>query len=141
MAVAALLLACLQLAIHSKLHSSTATDSPHVRTSPEPLNTTAAGPARATSLGEGGDAPARSRIPQLVHQSWRDDGFPKDMFNFRWQDALMALNPGWRLMRWTDATSRQLIADDFPCAAIPPSQLAEFWPHTDAPMQVVPRRL
>jgi hypothetical protein len=24
-------------------------------------------------------------IPKLFHQSWRDDGFPKDMFNWRWQ--------------------------------------------------------
>ena len=54
------------------------------------------------------------RIPMIVHQSWRDDGFPKDMFNFRWQQAILALNPGWKLMRWTDETSRQLIAEDFP---------------------------
>ena len=24
-------------------------------------------------------------IPRLFHQSWRDAGFPKDMFNWRWQ--------------------------------------------------------
>ena len=24
-------------------------------------------------------------IPKVFHQSWRDDGFPKDLFNWRWQ--------------------------------------------------------
>ena len=50
----------------------------------------------------------------IVHQSWRDDGFPKDMFNFRWQEQILALNPGWQLMRWTDASQRELIATSYP---------------------------
>lgn len=53
-------------------------------------------------------------IPQLIHQSWRDGGFPKTMFNWRWQAGLQALNPGWTLMRWTDNSSRQLIAEHYP---------------------------
>jgi mannosyltransferase OCH1-like enzyme len=53
------------------------------------------------------------RIPRLIHQSWRDDGFPKTLFNWRWQQGLLDLNPGWRLVRWTDNSSRALIATQY----------------------------
>jgi len=53
-------------------------------------------------------------IPKVFHQSWRDDGFPKDLFNWRWQAGLVRLNPEWRLMRWTDNSSRALIASEYP---------------------------
>ena len=50
--------------------------------------------------------PASVHIPKLIHQSWRDDGFPKGMFNWRWQQGLLDLNPGWKLIKWTDKSSR-----------------------------------
>ena len=60
-----------------------------------------------TTPATGAEAPAAEpdhvggtlSIPQLIHQSWRDDGFPKTMFNWRWQAGLQTLNPGWKLMR------------------------------------------
>ena len=54
------------------------------------------------------------RIPKLLHQSWRDGGFPKTLFNWRWQQGLLELNPGWKLMKWTDQSSRALIAEHYP---------------------------
>jgi len=57
---------------------------------------------------------AKLTIPKLIHQSWRDGGFPKDMFNWRWQAGLETLNPDWKLMHWTDESSRQLIASEYP---------------------------
>lgn len=57
---------------------------------------------------------ARSRIPRIIHQSWRDGGFPKGLFNWRWQQGLVDLNPGWELRRWTDESSRALIAKEYP---------------------------
>jgi hypothetical protein len=57
--------------------------------------------------------PHHPRIPKLLHQSWRDGGFPKTLFNWRWQQGLLDLNPEWRLMKWTDETSRALIAEHY----------------------------
>lgn len=54
------------------------------------------------------------RIPRILHQSWRDGGFPKTLFNWRWQQGLLDLNPGWKLMKWTDTSSRDLIAREYP---------------------------
>lgn len=53
-------------------------------------------------------------IPKLIHQSWRDAGFPKDLFNYRWQQGLVNLNPNWTLVKWTDESSRALIAQEYP---------------------------
>ena len=122
-AVSIALLVYLQLCLHARLQA--AMDSqPRAPPAPNAVAevvaeaTATAAPqalsAAAVGGGSAGRVPAAGQIPMLVHQSWRDDGFPKDMFNFRWQEAILALNPGWKLMRWTDATSRQLIADDFP---------------------------
>ena len=58
--------------------------------------------------------PASVHIPKLIHQSWRDDGFPKGMFNWRWQQGLLDLNPGWKLIKWTDKSSRDFIAREYP---------------------------
>ncbi len=55
----------------------------------------------------------RARIPKLIHQSWRDGGFPKGLFNWRWQQGIVDLNPGWRLVKWTDQSSRELIATEY----------------------------
>ena len=117
------LLVYLQLCLHSKLQTAMYSE-PRAPPAPNAVAevvteaTAAVAPqalsAAAASGGSPGQAPAAGRIPMIVHQSWRDDGFPKDMFNFRWQQAILALNPGWKLMRWTDETSRQLIAEDFP---------------------------
>uniref|UniRef100_A0A7S0PUT1 Alpha 1,4-glycosyltransferase domain-containing protein n=1 Tax=Coccolithus braarudii TaxID=221442 RepID=A0A7S0PUT1_9EUKA len=52
-------------------------------------------------------------IPMIIHQSWRDGGFPKSLFNWRWQAGLLELNPGWMLMKWTDNSSRELIAANY----------------------------
>ncbi len=52
-------------------------------------------------------------IPKLIHQSWRDGGFPKTIFNWRWQQGLLDLNPGWELRKWTDESSRELIAREY----------------------------
>ena len=71
----------------------------------------AAAVAPAAAVGRRG---AGAALPMILHQSWRDDGFPKDMFNFRWQEQILALNPGWQLMRWTDASQRELIATSYP---------------------------
>ena len=70
-------------------------------------------PSPPAAAASDGAAPAL-RVPMILHQSWRDDGFPKDMFNFRWQEQILALNPGWQLMRWTDASQRELIATSYP---------------------------
>ena len=34
---------------------------------------------------------ARLRVPRLIHQSWRDGGFPKTLFNWRWQQVRHAM--------------------------------------------------
>ena len=65
------------------------------------------------TLGGLADDMQSPRIPRLIHQSWRDGGFPKDLFNWRWQQGLLDLNPGWTLMRWTDESSRELIAQHY----------------------------
>ena len=64
--------------------------------------------------GFGGLPPAPSTIPRLIHQSWKDAGFPKTIFDWRWQRGLLDLNPGWQLMQWTDDSSRELIAREYP---------------------------
>lgn len=57
--------------------------------------------------------PTGLRVPKLIHQSWRDGGFPKGLFNWRWQQGLLDLNPGWKLMKWTDESSREFIAREY----------------------------
>eukprot|EP00965_Chrysotila_dentata_P253034 6211030-Pleurochrysis_carterae.AAC.2 len=61
-----------------------------------------------------GDVSAVLTIPKLIHQSWRDGGFPKTMFNWRWQANMVELNPGWKHLQWTDNSSRELIAREYP---------------------------
>ena len=39
-------------------------------------------------------------IPKLFHQCWRDSGFPKDMFNWRWQVCPEFLGKSWTLRRF-----------------------------------------
>ena len=114
------LLVYLQLCLHAKLQTAMYSE-PRAPPAPDAVAEVVAEATAAVALqalsaaavrgGSPGQAAAAGRIPMIVHQSWRDDGFPKDMFNFRWQQAILALNPGWELMRWTDETSRQLIAE------------------------------
>ena len=71
--------------------------------------------AASLAAASGRPVPARgpSKVARLIHQSWRDDGFPKAIFNWRWQQGLLDLNPDWQLMKWTDASARRLIATHY----------------------------
>ena len=70
-------------------------------------------PPLKASASRSGSA-SRRTIPKILHQSWRDGGFPKTLFNWRWQQGLLDLNPGWELKKWTDSSSRDLIATHYP---------------------------
>uniref|UniRef100_A0A7S2DQZ1 Alpha 1,4-glycosyltransferase domain-containing protein n=1 Tax=Haptolina brevifila TaxID=156173 RepID=A0A7S2DQZ1_9EUKA len=96
--------------------SATAVPLPTARPSPPPPPPSPVPKTSKISAAEPHDAKplSSSVIPRLVHQSWRDGGFPKDLFNWRWQKGLLDLNPGWQLMTWTDASSRELIAKEYP---------------------------
>ena len=102
MAASTALLVYLQLCLHARLQAATDGQSAPPAASGQsalPVPNATAAP-QAMSEAAAGDS-AAGRIPMLVHQSWKDDGFPKDMFNFRWQEQILALNPGWRLMKST----------------------------------------
>ena len=83
--------------------------------SPPPAPAAAApSPPTRTSVSSSAASPSSPlRVPRLIHQSWRDGGFPKSLFNWRWQQGLVDLNPGWKLIKWTDESSRALIANEY----------------------------
>nr|CDI52367.1 related to SUR1-required for mannosylation of sphingolipids [Melanopsichium pennsylvanicum 4] len=53
----------------------------------------------------------KEKIPRIIHQTWKDQNLPP-----RWQairDECAAMHPDYEYMLWTDADSRQFIAEHY----------------------------
>ena len=59
------------------------------------------------------DGSALPRIPQRLHQTWKDAAPPRVLFSPRWARSLREHNPGWPYRLWTDAENRELVASRY----------------------------
>lgn len=53
-----------------------------------------------------------SRIPKIIHQTWKDTDIPHQYVE--WMKSWTKNHPGWTYMFWTDESARQLISDRHP---------------------------
>ncbi|GJQ10672.1 hypothetical protein GpartN1_g2463.t1 [Galdieria partita] len=52
------------------------------------------------------------RIPNIIHQSWKNNDVPARYK--RWIQSWKELHPNWRYIFWTDHTNRKLVLRQFP---------------------------
>jgi mannosyltransferase OCH1-like enzyme len=55
-----------------------------------------------------------SRIPRILHQSWKDEHIPYDIYKKCWVESWMSLHSGWQRMFWTDADNLELVRAHYP---------------------------
>jgi len=53
-------------------------------------------------------------LTKIIHQSWKDDDIPYDIYPRDWIDSWKKLNPDWEYKFWTDEDNRNLILSDYP---------------------------
>lgn len=55
-----------------------------------------------------------SKIPKIIHQSWKDENIPFDVYKKSWIDSWQICHPGWEKMFWTDVQNAALVKDCYP---------------------------
>jgi len=55
-----------------------------------------------------------SKIPRIIHQSWKDENIPFDVYKKSWIDSWQIYHPGWEKMFWTDVQNAALVKDYYP---------------------------
>jgi mannosyltransferase OCH1-like enzyme len=53
-------------------------------------------------------------IPKIIHQTWKDDHIPYQVFDSRWIESWTKLNPGYEYRFWSDSDIRDLILANYP---------------------------
>jgi hypothetical protein len=53
-------------------------------------------------------------IPAIIHQSWKDENVPHDVYLPSWIDSWIRNHPGWRRMFWTDRGNERLVQRRYP---------------------------
>lgn len=53
-------------------------------------------------------------IPKVIHQSWKDDRVPHDVYPKVWQDSWRDLHTDWEYRLWTDEDNRDLVRCHYP---------------------------
>ena len=75
---------------------------------------------------------ALPKIPRIIHQSWKDENIPFDVYQRCWVESWAAMHPGWQRMFWTDADNLELVRvhypqfHDFYRELTPPIKQADF---------------
>jgi mannosyltransferase OCH1-like enzyme len=54
------------------------------------------------------------KIPNIIHQSWKDEHIPYDIYKKSWVDSWAIQHPNWERMFWTDEQNRQLVKTHYP---------------------------
>ena len=55
-----------------------------------------------------------SLIPKIIHQSWKTNDIPHDIYKKEWIDSWLKKNPDWEYKLWTDEDNRNLIKEHYP---------------------------
>ena len=50
----------------------------------------------------------RAVIPRIIHQTWKTEQIPYDIYDRRWVESWTTLHPGWLCVLWTDERLRAL---------------------------------
>jgi mannosyltransferase OCH1-like enzyme len=72
------------------------------------------------------------RIPGILHQSWKDEQIPYEIYKKSWVESWMNLHRGWQRMFWTDADNLALVRTEYPqfypayCELAPGIKQADF---------------
>lgn len=53
-------------------------------------------------------------LTKIIHQTWKVNDIPYDIYPKNWVDSWKKLNPGWDYKFWTDEDNRNLILKDYP---------------------------
>ena len=53
-------------------------------------------------------------IPHIIHQSWKDENIPHDVYKKSWVDSWQTCHPNWEKRFWTDEQNRVLIEEHYP---------------------------
>src|SRR5437588_6601436 len=53
-------------------------------------------------------------IPAIIHQSWKDENIPHDVYPASWIDSWTVAHPSWQRMFWTDEDNERLVRDRYP---------------------------
>jgi len=54
------------------------------------------------------------RIPKIIHQSWKDEHIPYDIYRKHWVDSWKLVYPDWTWKFWTDADNDALVRTHYP---------------------------
>jgi len=53
-------------------------------------------------------------IPNIIHQSWKDNNIPYNVYHKEWVESWAAAHPSWKMMFWTDADNEALVRECYP---------------------------
>lgn len=53
-------------------------------------------------------------IPAIIHQSWKDENIPHDVYPANWINSWTAAHPHWQRMFWTDKDNETLVRECYP---------------------------
>ena len=57
---------------------------------------------------------APARIPRIIHQTWKTEQIPYDVFDRRWVESWTRCHPDWLYVLWTDRRLRELARACYP---------------------------
>lgn len=54
------------------------------------------------------------KIPKIIHQTWKTNDIPYDVYPKEWVDSWKHFHPDWEYRLWTDEDNRRLISEHYP---------------------------
>jgi inositol phosphorylceramide mannosyltransferase catalytic subunit len=59
-------------------------------------------------------APPGMKIAKIIHQSWKNNRIPYNIYHKSWVDSWALLHPDWERKFWTDEDNCKLVRDHYP---------------------------
>ncbi|MEO5915813.1 MAG: glycosyltransferase [Luteolibacter sp.] len=53
-------------------------------------------------------------IPRIIHQSWKNEDIPFEIYPAEWQSSWKTNHPEWSYRLWTDHDNRELVRTEYP---------------------------
>lgn len=54
------------------------------------------------------------KITKIIHQTWRDQNIPHDIYFEEWHRSWSEVHPDWKYIFWTDADNERLVRHHYP---------------------------
>ena len=56
----------------------------------------------------------KNEIPKIIHQSWKNENIPFDIYRKSWVDSWGIHHPDWERILWTDEQNKNLVKEHYP---------------------------